>query len=397
MVTTSSSTPIFDDTRAALGPAGQYSPAELPVTAGLAAAPDWRLAPTPGPAVRVSRRELFAITSQLAIMSRAGTDMASALETLARQARRDAVRSMLQQIHTDIVGGKSVSESLRRYEKIFGSTFVATVAAGEASGRLAEILSELARLLRGEIRLRNSIQTMLAYPILLTTVSTIVLAALVFIVLPQFAEVFAEFGMPLPAITSLFLAISSELYHRTWLWGGLALVAVAALVHLRIGQMRSVLWDRLLLNGVLVRGATRSLWIGRTCRLLGITISSGVPLVESLRLARGAVRNSLYRDLLTQLEQDVTHGRQLAETLLASPFVPAAAAEMIATAERTGSLPTVLTLIGEHYEEEGEAALRTLIAILEPFIIVIMGAVVAAIVLSVMLPVFDISTLGAYQ
>ncbi len=397
MFTTSSSTPTFDDARPAVGPGGQHPPADWPVAAGPAAAADWQLTPTAGATVRVSRRELFAITSQLAIMSRAGTDMASALETLARQARRDAVKSMLQQIHADIVGGKSVSESLGRFEKIFGSTFVATVAAGEASGRLTEILSELARLLRGEIRLRNSIQAMLAYPILLTTVSAIVLAALVFIVLPQFAEVFDEFGMPLPAITRLFLAISSELSHRMWLWGGLALAAVAALANLRFGQTGSVLWDRLLLNGVLVRGATRSLWIGRTCRLLGITISSGVPLVESLRLARGAVRNSLYRDLLLRLEQEVTHGRQLAESLLASPFVPAAAAEMIATAERTGSLATVLTLIGEHYEEEGEAALRTLIAILEPFIIVIMGAVVAAIVLSVMLPVFDISTLGGYQ
>jgi type II secretory pathway component PulF len=123
-------------------------------------------------------------------------------------------------------------------------------------------------------------------------------------------------------------------------------------------------------------------------------LNSGVPLLETLGLTRSAMGNLLYRDLFSQMQSDVTNGRSLAEALLASDFVPPSASEMVATAERTGSLGSVTQLIGEHFEEDGETRLRELVTVLEPAITVGMGVVVAIIVLSVMLPMFDLTTLA---
>jgi type II secretory pathway component PulF len=301
---------------------------------------------------------------------------------------------MLEQIHSDVLAGNPVSDSLRRYVHVFGETFVASIAAGEASGRVSDVLDELVRFQRNDLRLRSTLRTVLAYPILLTTVSLLVIVGLVLFVLPNFSEIFEQYEMSLPALTLCLLGVSTGLRAHLWLWGGLAIVGLAGLIALRRSDAGKRAWDGAVLNMVLVRDVTRALLIGRTCRLLGIMIDSGVPLLECLRLARSSVRNTLYRDLFARLEDDVINGRGLANGLLNADFVPSAAAEMVVTAERTGAMKTVTDLIGQHYEEEGEGKLRELVALLEPAIIVVMGVVVAAVVLAVMLPMFDIATLA---
>jgi len=343
---------------------------------------------------RVPKRELVNLTSQLAIMIRSGVDVAGALQSLARQCRRPGLKDILEQIHEDVMGGKAFSESLRTYAHVFGGSYVASIAAGEASGRLPDVLGQLTRLQRNDLRLRNSVRTMMAYPVLLTAVSGLVILALVLFVLPQFAEIFKQNNTPLPMITLAFLGVSNELWMRFWLWIPLFIGAMIGATLVRRSEAGRRCWDRLMLNLVIIRDVTRSLLIGRTCRLLGLMIDSGVPLLESLRLARSAVANSLYRDLFAELEQEVLNGRSLGNGLLESAFVPPAAAEMVLTAERTGTLGTVTQLIGEHFEEEGETRLRELVAVLEPAITIGMGIVVACVVLSVALPMFDLSSVG---
>ena len=149
-----------------------------------------------------------------------------------------------------------------------------------------------------------------------------------------------------------------------------------------------------MLNTIVIRDITRAFYIGRTFRLLGLMIESGVPLLEGLQLTRNAVRNSLYRELFDDLEESILNGRGLASSLIKAGFVPPVAAEMVLTAERTGTLGMVTELMGEHYEEEGETKLRELATMLEPLIIVAMGVIVATIVMAVMLPMFDIATLA---
>jgi type II secretory pathway component PulF len=341
---------------------------------------------------KVKTRDLVNLTSQLAIMTRSGVDMASALGSLARQCKVSGLREILEDVHERVMGGNSVSESLAKYGHVFNETYIASIAAGEASGLLPDVLGQLATLLRGEMRLKNSVRTMMAYPMLLSGVSGMVLLALILFVLPKFAEIFSDFDAPLPVMTQLLIGVSDELRYRFWLWIPLIIgIGVGAFLFKRSSTGKRV-WDRFTLNAPLVRDVTRTLMIGRSCRLLGVMVDAGVPLLDSLRLVRSSIKNTLYLTLFDRLEDDVLNGQGLAGALLESDFVPGAAAEMMVTAEKTGTLGNVTQLIGAHYEEEGEARLKEIVALLEPLITVAMGLIIAIIVMSVMLPLFDLSS-----
>lgn len=345
---------------------------------------------------RVSRKDLMALTSQLAIMTRAGIDFAGAVQSLARQSPNPALKATLESVYQDVIGGKSVSVALKNQAQVFGDAYVASVAAGEAAGKLPEVLARLAAMERAEVRLQSTRRALMAYPLVLSVVAGLVILGLMFFVLPQFAGVFDQFGMPLPVITQFLIRVSDELRSRWWLWIGLVAVAVVGFRVWRKSESGRRAWDGFLLHGALVRNVTRSLLTGRAFRLLGIMIESGVPLVDGLRLTRSSIQNTLFRRLFNELEADVLNGRPLADALARTPFVPSGATEMIATAERTGTLAMVTQVMGEYYEEEGETRLRELATLIEPVIIVVMGVVVACIVLAVMLPMFDFATFAQH-
>jgi type II secretory pathway component PulF len=143
---------------------------------------------------------------------------------------------------------------------------------------------------------------------------------------------------------------------------------------------------------MVVGGATSAICTGRTFRLMGVMLMSGVPLVDAIRLCRLASRNRLFRELFDDVESDVLHGEGLGRRLLASPILPAGAAQMVATAERSGKLGEVLKMVGEYFEDEGERRLREVVKIIEPAVIVLLGVVVAGVALSVVLPLLDVST-----
>ena len=343
---------------------------------------------------KLSKRDLLSVTTQLAIMSRAGVDLASAFESLAGQCHHPYLRNVLMQVHRDVTGGKSISDAMHDQANVFGEAYVASVAAGEAAGKLPDVLSRLAQFQRTELRVRATIRTMMAYPALLSGVSTLVVIGLVTFVLPTFVGIFGQFDIPLPILTQAIVAASDVFRQYVWLWLPLVLCLFGGLVVSRHVDAGRRVWDQLMLNTYVLRDITRAFYIGRSFRLLGLMIESGVPLLEGLRLTRNAVRNVLYRELFDELEQAILNGQGLASSLIHAGFVPSVAAEMVMTAERTGTLGMVTELMGEHYEEEGESKLREMATMLEPLIIVFMGVIVGTIVLSVMLPMFDIATLA---
>ncbi len=342
--------------------------------------------------VKLSRRDLANLTSQMAIMLQSGVDVASTLQSMARQSKKEEQTRVLHAVHDEVLAGKPFSAALQPFQHVFGPSYVATVAAGEASGKMADILGQLACLLRSELRLRNSIRMLLAYPLMLMLVSLIVTVALVLFVLPRFAEIFAQFDTPLPAVTQLLLQGSTELRERYWLWGPLFVLLLVGASLFRFSATGKRLWDTFLLKAYLIRDVSRMLLMGRVCRLLGLMVESGVPLLESLRIVQTSVRNTLYRQVLAELEHDVLNGRGLGDALLRSDVIPPSASEMLITAERTGNLGTVTHMIGEHFEEEGETRLRDIVTLIEPLITIAMGLVVAVVVAAVMLPMFDMAT-----
>ena len=341
---------------------------------------------------RVSKRDVMALTSQLAIMARSGVDLATALKDVSAECQNPQLKKALQQIHEDVMSGRSITSALGNYEHIFGQSYVASVAAAEVAGRLPEVLARLADLLRGEMRMTSTVRSLLAYPLLLASVSSLVVFALVFFVLPQFAGVFEQLDLTLPLITRVLVGVAAEARGRLWFWGPLGIGTVAATVAFGMSPAGHRFFDRSILNMVLVRNVTQAILIGRAFRLLGTMIESGVPLQTGLSLTRSSFKNSTLRELFQTLEDDVVNGRGLSTALFSCSFVPSAAAQMVATAERTGTLASVTQQIGEHYEEEGESRLRELAGVLEPLMIIVMGVVVALVVMSVMLPIFDFAT-----
>ena len=345
---------------------------------------------------RVGMRDLASMSSQLAIMTRSGLTLASALESLARKTRHPRLRAILHHVHEQVLGGRTFSSALSDFEQVFGPTYVASVAAGEASGKMADVLGQLSQLQRRELRLRSTIRTLLAYPVVLSTVSLGVTLGLLLFVLPQFAAIFERYEMPLPILTSLLLGVAGELRARFWLWLPLASAPLWGLLAMQLSISGRRFKDWLLLHVIVIRDVTRVMIIGRLCRLLGLTLQSGVPLVESLRLVQSATKNLLFQELFVNIEDSVVNGGGFGECLANCDFLPDMAADMLATAEQTGNLGAVAQLIGEHYEEEGESKLREIVTILEPAITVGMGVIVAVVVLAVMLPMFDLTTFAQH-
>jgi type II secretory pathway component PulF len=346
---------------------------------------------------RVTKHDLLMLTSQLVIMTRSGVELAEAFKVASRQCEKPELRKSLLAIYDDLADGVSISQAIGRQTRIFGEVYVAGIAAGEASGQVTEVLTRMSAMLRKEIRLRSTIRSALAYPIALLSISLVVITALLTFVLPRFAGIFKDMGVETPESTQLLLALASSFRTHGWLWGlGLAVTAFGA-VRLRSSEAFCRYRDRVALSLFLVRDVTRSLLVGRTFRLLGVMLQSGVPLPEALQLSRSAVKNRCYRDLFSKLLSEVLNGRGLGQSLSQTTFIPVDAAQMASTGERTGKLGPVLEMVGEFYEDDGERRLQELMKLLEPAIVVVMGIIVGFIVASVMLPMLDISSVQGNQ
>ena len=347
--------------------------------------------------VRVSRYELSTLTTQLSIMMRAGVDLVSALSSLERQASSRGLKSVLSSVQEEVVGGSSFSKALGRYEKTFGSTYVATVAAGEVAGELPTVLTQLSKSIRGEMKLRKSLRAMMIYPLTLVGAAGFVIMGLIVFVLPKFADIFSQFGTELPQITDLVLAFGREVSTRGWLWGPIGVALVAGAVVWWKSDAGKRLWDQLLVSGFIFKRVGKPLLIGRACRLMGLMLSSGVPLLETIQLTRNGMNSYTYTRLFNKIEDEVLNGRGMSNVLHRYGFVPPEAVEMLTTAEQTGSLAEVTTILADHFEEQAEGRLREVIALLEPAVTITMGLFVSGIVLSVLLPMFDLSTLAQQE
>ena len=343
----------------------------------------------------VRKQDVAEITSQLAIMTRSGVDVASALSSLANQCERPALAAVLADVHESVLAGNALSNALRMHDDVFDPTFVATVAAGEASGQMSEVLAQLASIQRSEMKLRRTIKAMLTYPVLLLVVSLAVVVALVLIVLPQFSQIFSDYDLVLPVITQVLLAVADEFHAHWWLWVPLGAALVVGGVAWRRSTSGRNQLDALWLQLPIVSTVYRSQLVGTMCRTFGLMLESGVPLLDVLRLTRDAIRNVHYQTLIEEMQDAVINGRSLASALEGAEIVPASAREMLITAESTGNLGEVTQLLGEYYAEDTESRMRQVVGLLEPLITIVMGLLVAIVVLAVMLPVFDLSSMSS--
>src|SRR4029079_7702401 len=178
----------------------------------------------------LSRRDLLSVTTQLAIMTRSGVDLASAFLSLSQQCSNLTMRNILGQVHKDVTGGRSISDAMQAQAAVFGDAYVASVAAGEAAGKLPDVLGRLAQFQRTEIRMRATVRTLLAYPLLLSGVSGMVVMGLVTFVLPKFVDIFGQFEVASPTITQVIVAMSDVMRKHWFIWIPIMLCIVVGLI-----------------------------------------------------------------------------------------------------------------------------------------------------------------------
>ena len=343
-------------------------------------------------AARVKTSDLIVALSQLSIMCQSGDDLAEALNTVANQCPTPSLKRVLLVTYQDVSQGLKFSVALAKHPRVFSESMVAALAAGEQAGRIVDVLERTTRMLRKDQNLRSSVMGMLMYPAVLCTITLNVICSMLFFVLPQFATIFQDMGRPVPPLTSILLSVGTGLRSH---WVVIAL-ASGGLIGLGIGFRKHPrvhrVFDSALLNTVILKDSMRALITGRIFRLLGTMLENGVPLLESIRMCRRATRNKLFSEMFEKVEQEILQGEGMSQVLVDAPFLPAGAAHMVSTGERTGKLPSVLLSVGEYFEDEGERRLRTLVKMLEPAIIIGLGGVVAVVVLSIILPLLDVTT-----
>lgn len=341
----------------------------------------------------IASNDLMMFLSQLTIMIRSGVDLSEALNNVTAQTGNTKFRAVLESVAGDVCNGVAFSDALSRHPTVFDSTISSGIAAGEHSGDLAGVLDRLSRLIRNDVKLRGTVRSMLMYPLVLCSITMLVLFAMMFFVLPQFAQVFEGLGRPAPPITQALLNIGHTFRSNVFLILGTGGVALAIFAGVRKTERFQQKKDHLVLYFPLIYKASRALIGGRVLRLLGTLICAGIPLTECIRLCRRSTRNRLFHQLFEQIERDVLNGDGLSKPMLTASFLPQGAAQMVQTGENSGKLGDVLQTIGEFYEDEGERHLRDLIKIAEPAIIVFLGGVVATVVLAVLIPLLDVTTM----
>lgn len=342
---------------------------------------------------RLSAAALALLTRQLATLIRAGMPLDEALRALGEQTGARRLRAVLADVCARISEGASLHEAMSVYPAVFPEFYCSMVAAGEAGGRLDEALERLADYTEARRALRQSLSMALIYPAILTLVSLLVLAVLLVYVVPEVVRVFQQTGQTLPWLTSALIAISQTLRESGWI---ILLAGASALLLGRVLLGRPLVrarYDRLLLELPFIGRINRIRHAARLTRSLAILTKSGVPLLEALQISSRMIINIPLRAAVQDAAVSVREGGRLHKALSACGWFPPLLVQMLASGEESGELDDMLARAAAHQEQELKTILATATALFEPFIIVVMGALVLAIVLAILLPIFEMNQL----
>ncbi len=335
-------------------------------------------------------RSLLLVFRQLALLVETGIDVAEALELVASSCRQATLKNALLQILEDINHGQGLGLAVAAQEHVLGFQVVASIRAGEASGRLVDVLRQIASQLEESMSIRATIAGSLAYPAILCAASAVVASILVWFVLPQFEESFLSMGVEPPFFTSLLFALAKFVRNHALLVliATVATIGAAVLASLQPGVKRAIY--KLCFGSPLLGQAIRNLSVGQLFVSLGHLLGNGLSLLEAIQLVKRSTSGGVLGALVEAWEHDVLEGRGLTQCLHEFTFLPDGCDAMLVMAERTGKLETVLTTAGTYYRQEGSSQLRNVLKLSEPLIIVVLGIFVGVVVASVLLPILDV-------
>jgi type IV pilus assembly protein PilC len=339
----------------------------------------------------VDSKELAVFTRQFSVMIDAGLPLVQCLEILAGQQENKVFQKVLTGTRGSVEGGSTLSAAMRQHEKVFDALYVNLVEAGETGGILDTILQRLSTYIEKNVKLKRAVKSALVYPVAVLLVAGGVITLLLWKVVPIFATLFLGLGVNLPLPTRIVIAMSNFVGS---IFGFLVLVFfVGAAIGLKVwygtpaGRMAI---DGVLLKMPLVGILLRKIAVARFTRTLGTLISSGVPILEGLEITARTAGNAVIEKALMEVRKGLEAGRNLADPLKETDVFPGMVTQMIGVGEQTGAMDAMLQKIADFYEDEVDAAVKDLLAALEPMMIVFLGVVVGGIVISMYLPLFSL-------
>ncbi|MDR9499550.1 MAG: type II secretion system inner membrane protein GspF [Hydrogenovibrio sp.] len=339
--------------------------------------------------LKVSEQAL--VISQLNTLLSAGVTLASALRSIVQQVDKRSTQRFVAQVHHGVMEGFTLAQSIEQSGFAIDPTMIATVKAGEESGHLSAVLGRLAESIVEQEKLQKKIRTALIYPAIMVVMSVVIVLFLMVYVVPKVVSVFDSSGQALPELTQLMLTLS-DVTQRYWLEGVLTGVVIYFVYRFLMRERR---WqhrrDRLLLRLPLIKKFLMLVNSARWSRTLGVLLESGVNITDALGIASEVVTLRPLQDKTSAMTTNVKEGQPLYQAMTEAGFFPGLLVSLVQTGEGSGQLAQMLDKGADHYEHEVTNAATVLVSLVEPIMILIMGGVVLTIVLSIMLPIFEMN------
>lgn len=340
------------------------------------------------------RKQLIAVTRELAALLRAGLPLDRALEILIQLAENEDVESLLVRVRDSVRGGSNLSDALEEQEVVFGRFYLNMVRAGEAGGSTEVALSRLADYLERASALRETVVSALIYPAILFAVAVLSVLILLTFVVPQFAQLFDDMGRALPLPTRIVMAAGDVIAGYWWLMLGGTLLVIYLVRRLLQDPGRRKTLDRWMLHWPLLGELIAKLETARFSHTFGTLLQSGVPVLNALGIVRGTLSNTLMADSVADAADALKQGDRLGDALMRDGVFPAFAVHMIKVGEETGRMEEMLGQIAEIYDEEVRATVKRLLALVEPVLILGLGVLIAAIIMSILVAILAVNELA---
>ena len=339
---------------------------------------------------KLNLKDVISFCRQESIMLKSGMDLNRSLDSLCRQTSSKKLRKNLLNISESVKKGTELSKSMENQGNAFPYLLKRTVQAGEMSGQMAEIIEKMAIHYEKDMKLRRKIRGAMMYPIILAFIVVAAVAILLTQVMPNFVKMFEGADRELPALTRFVMSLSNLLVHN-WIWILLVLFAIIFSIRVALKQKEiRISWDKIKLKLPLIGPNVSKIATARFTRTLSTMLYSGIPMIQALRAAGETTGNKFVESKIEETVEGIEKGMGMTTQLAATNIFPPMMLSMIGIGEESGRLDEMLEKTAEYYDEEMEAALEALVTMLEPLLIVIMGAVIGTIVVAMYLPMFDV-------
>jgi type IV pilus assembly protein PilC len=340
---------------------------------------------------RVKAGDLTVLTRQLSTMVASGMTLLRALYVLEEQTESRPLREAVVAVRKDVEAGLLFSAALGRHPKVFSPLYVAMVESGETGGRLDDALIRVADQLEKDDSLRRQVKSAMIYPSVIFSFAGIVLIAMVAFLVPVFQKTFEEFGSSLPAITRITVGLSDLVTGKWYLLIAGAVAIVVAFRQWKRSSWGRPQWDTIRLHFPFRIGpVVQRIALARWSRTLSSLIASGVPILQAIEITGRTAGNTVVEKAMADVMASVKAGGTIAAPLREAPVFPAMVCQMVGVGEETGALDTMLAKIADFYEDEVAAAVKGLTSLLEPLMIIVVGAIVGFIVISMYMPLFKV-------